>query len=322
VDGQSLPTLGPATVQVNATLLSRSFAPVTGLKFSRDGQFLASADVDRTVRVWQGGHLTFEKNFRSDRERLRAIDIVRGFEISPGGKSIFIAAGDSVTEIPFAMPVPLWRRGRKPTFGFIITCPKALAVAKSGEIAMAYDDAYMEVLPIGYPGRAVRQWKDNDAPFCMSYLSDGRTLIGTDGRSICMWNAQSGEKTWKFSLGTKVCNVVASETEPIAAIRTLHRVFLLDCKSLQIISSAPTLHGSPTLAMSTDGQYVAAGDMTGVSVFDQKGSLVDRFPQISARTLAIAFLPGARTLAIGSSDGTVVLWMFTPGQKLLPASVY
>jgi WD40 repeat protein len=318
----SFPIRGAFPSLVNATCLSRTQAPVVGLRFSRDGQFLACADASRTVRVWQNGHLIFDQNFRSWREKLRAIDIVRAFEISPGGQSIFIAAGDSVSEVQFQSNKVLWKRERKPTFGFIITCPRTIALSHSGELAMAYDDGHIDVMPCGYPGRPVRQWKDNQAPFCMAYMQDGRTLIGTDGHFICLWDSASGMRLSKLTLEQKLCNLAISDHSPIVAFRTLHRVLLFDCKSMQMISSSPVLRGLPSLSVSSDGQFVAAGDALGVSVFDRNGALVGRFPQLDARTLAITFMPNNHTLAIGSSDGSVVLWKFDGPRAIASAFMH
>ena len=60
-------------------------------------------------------------------------------------------------------------------FGFLMTCPKALALSFAGELALSYDDGVMETLPLGYPGRKRVRWRDHDAPFSMAYLCDAAT---------------------------------------------------------------------------------------------------------------------------------------------------
>jgi len=86
-------------------------------------------------------------------------------------------------------------------------------------------------------------------------------------------------------------------------------------------ASAPVIRGLPSLAVSEDGTVIAAGDALGVSVFDTEGNLLDRYPQTKAITVSVSFVPGHHTLAIGSSDGTVVLWSYRTNPKMMPAFI-
>lgn len=303
----------------SGTLCQRTGNPVIGLKCSRDGSFVAGADLDRTIRVWHKGRLVLQQALTSKISRMRSLDRIRCFELSPGAYSIFVASGEAVREIELGTGRELWREGRPPMFGFLVTCPKTLALSCAGELALVYDDGVMEALPIGFPGRKPVRWRDNDAPFSMSYLSDAKTLVGTDGMTICFWDTRNGVKKARWVLQKKICAVASSHRGSVLAIRTLHRVIIYDTFNHQAQGSAPVLRGLPSLAVSADGEYVPAGDQLGVSVFDRQGTLVDRYPQIGPATLAVSFVPGHNTIAVGSTDGSIVLWQFQAKQQLMPA---
>jgi len=327
---------------MHATALCRETGqPIIGLRHSRDGHYLASADLSRTLRVWYHGRLVLERDLVSNTARSRSLDRIRSFEISPGGYSIVIASGDCVREIELASGKELWRESRPPVFGFLMTCPKALALSFAGELALSYDDGMMETLPLGYPGRKLVRWRDHDAPFSMAYLCDAQTLVGTDGITVAFWNSRDGYKRAKWMLGRKICAVAASQSGGTLAIRTLHRVLIYDLGQpmtdnrqatippsssrsplpYPLRASAPVLRGLPSLAVSGDGSAIAAGDQLGVSIFDREGNLLDRYPQVKAATLSVSFVPHHHTLAIGSTDGTVVLWPYRTAPKLMPAFV-
>lgn len=304
---------------IAGTLPPNLRSPVSKVQFSADGGELASVTANGLIRVWRNWSLALNIDLRP--RTVRGPDRVRGLAFAPGGSSLFVASGDSLKEVDLTYGTTLWRTSRSPMFGFLLNRPRCVTSSYRGFMVSAYDDGVIERRKVvgGLLDKALT-WHDHEAPQSVHFLRDGRVIVGSNGHSVCFWDAFSGAKLGRLIPGEKVCTLATCPSADILAIRTLHRILLWDYAENRLVASMPTLRGLPTLAFSSCGTWLAGGDALGVSVFDLKGNLLDRYPQIDTITVSLAFVPGRQTMAIGSADGSVVIWRFDPERLLMPLS--
>src|SRR5687767_823542 len=79
-----------------ATVLTGHEAPVKLVAMSPDGRFLASADVDRQLKVWQDGKVVLDKSLRTWHDRFLALDRVRSMQFWLDSERLYVASGETV----------------------------------------------------------------------------------------------------------------------------------------------------------------------------------------------------------------------------------
>ncbi|MFY9234282.1 MAG: hypothetical protein WAO58_07465 [Fimbriimonadaceae bacterium] len=281
-------------------------APIKALAFSPDGQTLATADVERNLRVWRGGEGVWQTHFRFWYDRFVAHMHISALAFSPGGEYLYVAVGDTLRCYEPNTGRELWRFRTRPTFGFLRTRPISMSVGQDGSIAIAYDDTTVDLRdPNGWPLRQISAGKDNDAPNLLVFLADGR-IAGTDHVSVCIWDVMLGAKLAKHVPGERIHAIAASPDGRILAIRTLRQVQLWSVEG-EPIATRDVEPGLPTLAFSQTGGMLACGHANGVALFDLAGNDIGSVDTGGSVTLALAFQNDG-SLAIAGSDGLVRVW--------------
>jgi len=280
-------------------------APIKLLKYSPDGRRIATGDVRRNVRVFEAGQMIYEQRFRSPWDRLRAMDQLRDLTFDAAGDGLILAWGNRLIAVDLQEKKDRIFFVRRPYFGFMITCPLAVAVAKSNELAVTYDDAVVELRALDSKDvKPIAKWSDNDAPTMLAFLPDGERLVGSERHFVCVWDAKLGTKLAKMNTDT-VYALAVSPVDSAVALRLLRSVKLWDLDSGQLITEVPGVSGLPTVAISRDGSLFAVGDKEGVTVFDRAGHEVRRHETGPNNVLALAFSPTQDILAIGDSIGRI-----------------
>lgn len=281
----------------------RTGSSVRALAYSPHGHFLATAGIDRSLTLWRGTEQVWSVRFGSWFERLFANADIRAMAFSADGNSLFVLVGDTVRRLDVESGRETWRKRTGTTLGFLRIRPLAISAGPGGNLAIALDDARVELREPDQ-GRVVARWQDNDGPNLLHFLPDGR-LIGTDHQSVCIWDALTGMKLARHIPSDRLHAMAVSPDGSKLALRTLHsvEVWTIEGEMMGDFTVAP---GLPTLAYSPHGEAIAAGDARGVTLWNLDGSVKARW-DADTPTLALTFAPNG-DLAVAGADGAVRCW--------------
>src|SRR5262249_8674020 len=122
----------------------------------------------------------------------------------------------------------------------------------------------------------------------------------------------SGRRLRKLRTRERVYGMAYDPLREVLAIRTLHRVELLDGQTLESIARWPTPAGLPLLAFSPDGSFLALGGKAEILVIELAIARCLVLPVLGARVLSLAFHPSGGRIVAGCSDGIVRFWNVLP----------
>jgi WD40 repeat protein len=276
------------------------------IAMSSDGTFLATADVNRRVRVWAFGELVFETDMTHTHDKFRALDSVYSLAFSPTGEVLFVTSGETFWVFESRSGREFWSHASPPTFGFLITTPVGMSVSSGGAIAVSNTDGNTDVWQFDSMGLyRLARWYDNEGPGMISWLRDDQRVVGSDHQAICIWEARTGVKLSRFVPGERVHGLAASRIHDVMAFRTLHKVFLYDTEGA-MISSADVAPGLPTLAFSPTAELLAFSDSKGISVCDYALQEQHRLEVPGGIPISLAMHPDGSSLIAGFGDGRMV----------------
>jgi WD40 repeat protein len=287
-----------------AAILTGHEAPVKLVTMSPDGRLLATADVDRQLKVWQDGKVVLDKSLRTWNDRFLALDRIRSMQFWLDSQRLYVASGETVKAYRVPDEEPIWEHGRLPTWAFLITCPQCIAISSKGEMAAVYDDGALEI----HRGNHRVVWTDNDVPKTFSYLRDGTRIAGTDGISICIWDAGTGAKLAKRKPRRKIFGLATSPVKDVIATRSLHELELWDSETGERQASIATSPGLPILAFHPNREMLVAGDARGFFYAGYDGTIYKRIDTQGFSPLSFAFSPTGDRLYVGCSDCAIRIW--------------
>jgi len=284
---------------------------VTAVAFSPDGNWLASASNDKTLKLWDVA------NGREVRTLSGHTDSVTSVVFSLDGRLLASGSGDRTVKV---WDVATGRELR--TISGHTDIPRVLSFSPDGRSLAS--DAYLEsALTISdvATGKTVREFaleKDHQAVLspdwrllATSYAPtitiwdfgtgekvkslEGHEQIVTamafsaDGRWLATGSADQVAKVWDVTAGRAVCSVRISQTQSIA------------------------IGGFASLALSPDGRRMAtpghSEDGNTISIWDvETGRVIQTLAGHAEQVDAVAFSPDGKLVASGSADTTVRLW--------------
>ena len=300
--GNDIHLWDPHTHQLLKTLIGHT-EPVNSVVFSPDGEIIASASDDRTIRLWN-------VNTRKPIKTLMGhTDSVNSVVFSSDGETIASAGNDRT--------VRLWN-------------------ANTGELLKALPGHVENVNTITFSpdGKTIASGSGR-----LAYLGGGEDSGTCVGQEIRLWNANTGEPIKTLKGHTSVVNsVVFSPDGNTIASGSGHwmgyegkasageEVRLWNANTGELIK---TLTGHEdvvsSVAFSPDGNLIVSGDWYDwdghlssgtwsgeIRVWDaHTGEHLKTLTGHTGGVSSVAFSLDGKTLASGRTDGTILLWDFS-----------
>ncbi|MEP1022664.1 hypothetical protein [Leptolyngbya sp. GB2-A2] len=314
-------------------------AGVNSVVFSPDGETIATASGDQSVKLWnrQGKELQTLKGhsagvlsvaFSPDGETIatasgdqsvklwnrqgKELQTLKGHSagvlsvaFSPDGETIATASGDQ--------SVKLWNRQGKElqTLKGHSSWVSSVVFSPDGEtIATASGDQSVKLW--SRQGEELQTLKGHsDAVWSVAFSPDGETVAtASEDRSVKLWNRQGKELQTLKGHSDIVHSVVFSpDGETIATASADQSVKLWSRQGEELQTLKGHSDAVWSVAFSPDGETIAtaSGDQS-VKLWSRQGEELQTLKGHSDTVWALAFSPDGETIATASGDQSVKLW--------------
>ncbi len=284
---------------------------VTGVAFSAEGNRLASASWDRSVKFWDVPTGRELGTVAGDGERIQALTFSRdGHWLAAENSDNTVTLWNAYTRQE-ARTLP----GDKPPTPYGSNWVYSIAFSPDGRwLASAVDDRTVRLWDVK-TGRAVRDLSGSRrSVIYIAFSPDGRLLAsGKDDKTINIWDVESGRVLHTLSGHKKNIYAVAFSPDGrwLASASEDKSVKLWDVATGTELRDLKGHRARvTTLAFSPDGRWLASGswDKT-VRIWDAaSGRELETLSGNTHDIYTVAFGSRGRWLASGSEDGIVKLW--------------
>lgn len=289
---------------------------ITSVSFSPNNRLLASASIDRTIRLWNVADGKPVKILRGHTREVNAV------VFSPDNRFVVSSSYDGQLFIWEVLSGQVKRKIKLPLWSIV------LAVASDGNVVAGCQDGSIVVVNI-QSGQTVRTFKSEFAINALAFSPNGQYLV-TAG-PIIIWNYRTGEKfkslpggaggilglaitpdgksivTGHWRLNLRIWDFESGKQTDMLTNKISRRVS-------GVSGNEPVELDMPlaSMALSPDGKYVLAGDIfKTIHVWDLTDrKITKKLEEHTAQVNALAFSPDGKHFASGSSDRTIRLWNF------------
>ncbi|CAN5410535.1 hypothetical protein BH11ARM1_BH11ARM1_16830 [soil metagenome] len=276
---------------------------LTQIALDQTGKWMATSDAYMHVKVVRNQTaLAFERDFNFLDDRIRAVQRIRGLAFSDNAEQLYVLAGDTMYAISTQNGETIWSYSPPRSFGFLVSSPLSVA-AQNGVVAASLDNGSMVVWT--QDGKLQNRFSHNDSPRYLSLVDDGKTIVGTDGFSIGMWDWQSGRQTSRIRTDQRIYGFAVSSRQRIAAAWTMLGAEIYDLSNGAKISTIKSGPGLPNLALDPVNARIAVAERNGVLVSNFAGDRQTRFEVSDANVISVQFAPDGSQVLVGGTDCAV-----------------
>jgi WD40 repeat protein len=310
IDTLSLLSANPTEKWAKNLSLANTFTghsePIASVAISPDGQTVASASHDQTIKLWslQTGKLA--------RTVYGHTQPVLSVAMSPDGQQIVSGSLDETIK-QWSISTGQQIRSLK-TDGY---------VAWNNAIAISRDS---QTLATGSTDKTVRLWNystgqrlrtlyGHSLPVLSVIMSpDGQTLAsGSSDKTVRLWNINTGQplKTLVGHTGWVTCLAVSSNNQIVASGSLDKTIKLWNVTTGELIRTLKGHNYSVmSIVISPDGKTIASGGLDGeIRLWNlETGQLLHTIGAHSKQVVSLAMSQDGKILVSGSSDDTIKVW--------------
>jgi WD40 repeat protein/serine/threonine protein kinase len=274
--------------------------------FSHDGHWLASAAMDRTIRIWDARRGQLVRTLMGHTQGVSTV------AFSPDDKRLVSGAWDhalKVWDTATGQELLSWE-GSKHLLGAVAFSPDGRRLAAASPFDVTVWDARTGAPLLHLPGRS-----------CVAFSPDGRWLVAAVApeadahlcrAEVGVWDSRTGQETQRVAGHLRGVRVVAFSPDGgrLATGGEEGLVKIWELTTGQELRVARLVHSAVTsLAFSADGRHLAAGGGSsawGIArLWETATGQEVAFLRSPARGVSsVTFDPGGRWLAFGSKEAS------------------